>query len=533
MRVTARQGLVLRVSRRAARRAAWRLAVLGLAGVASLDALAQSAVSRCDRPCLSGLLADYLGALEAHDPSRLPLAPDVIFTENGRLLEIGDGAWRTVGARLDYRDDLLDPETGGAAALTAFHEAEGVVQYFVRLAVADRRITEIESIAVRASDVRWFAAENLESLSDLFMTPVEPARRLSREELVAGARAYFTAVETEGTPEFVQAPFAPGMNRIENGLQTTNAPPGVARLDRHAWSADEQLERAAYAGTKITDTRYPIVDVERGSVLAIPVFHFPGDNAPTVLAAEIFKVTGGRLREIRAVLQNLPRGAGPGWSPKPRYAVRQTSTPVAIDGALDDAAWADASPAVTLQFLWDEQTGAKQRTFVQMLWDADALYVGFRADDTDITARFLERDDPTFLDDAVEIFINPAPEQKAVYFGYEMNARGVLYDYLNHNNRMLFKRFDATGLQIGVARAGTLNDRHDTDTGWTLEIAIPWENFDPLSRRAPAPGTVWEANLNRWDGVEPDRRMSIWSDPMNDESWPHVPSRFGELHFVD
>ena len=49
----------------------------------------------------------------------------------------------------------------------------------------------------------------------------------------------------------------------------------------------------------------------------------------------------------------------------------------------------------------DEQTGAKQRTFVQMLWDSDALYVSYRVDDTDITARFLERDDPTFLDDAV------------------------------------------------------------------------------------------------------------------------------------
>jgi hypothetical protein len=509
------------------------LAALGLAGVAAIDAVAQSAVARCDRPCLSGFLDDYLGALAAHDPSRLPLAPDVIFTENGRLLELGEGAWRTVGTQLGYRDDLLDPETAGAAALTAFYEADGVVQYFVRLAVADRRITEIESLAVRASDVRWFAAENLEGLSDLFTTPVQPTERLSRDELVAGARAYFTAIETEGTPEFVQAPFAPGMNRIENGLQTTNAPPGSARLDRHTWSADQQLERAAYAGTKITDTRYPIVDVERGSVLAIPVFHFPGENAPTVLAAEIFKVTGGSLREIRAVLQNLPGGAGPVWSPKPRYAVQRASAPIAIDGALGDAAWSEASPAATLQFLWDEQTGAKQRTFVQMLWDSDALYVSYRADDIDITARFLERDDPTFLDDAVEIFINPAPEQKAVYYGFEMNARGVLYDYLNYDSRMLFKRFDATGIEIGVALAGTLNDRSDMDTGWTLEVAIPWENFEPLSRRPPVPGTVWEANLNRWDGVEPDRRMSIWSDPMNNESWPHVPARFGELVFVD
>jgi hypothetical protein len=46
-------------------------------------------------------------------------------------------------------------------------------------------------------------------------------------------------------------------------------------------------------------------------------------------------------------------------------------------------------------------------------------------------------------------------------------------------------------------------------------------------------GAVWKVNFNRWDGVEPNRRMSIWSDPQNTESWPHVPSRFGEIVFVE
>jgi hypothetical protein len=159
--------------------------------------------------------------------------------------------------------------------------------------------------------------------------------------------------------------------------------------------------------------------------------------------------------------------------------------------------------------------------------------LGYRVDDADITARFTERDDPTFLDDAVEVFINPARDQEVVYYGFEMNARGVLYDYLNYDSRTLFKRFDATGVDIAVVLQGTLNDRDDVDEGWTLEIAIPWENFERLSRLPPATGSIWKANINRWDGVEPGRRMSIWSDPLNDESWPHVPSRFGDLVFVD
>ena len=219
-------------------------------------------------------------------------------------------------------------------------------------------------------------------------------------------------------------------------------------------------------------------------------------------------------------------------APLPRYDVRRAPAPLTIDGKLTEAAWT-TTPAMTLQFLWESQTGPKQMTRARLLWDAQALYVGFDADDTDITAQFQQRDDPTFRDDAVEIFINPDPKQEIVYYGFEMNARGVLYDYLNYNSRTLFKRFDATGVQIATSLRGSLNVRNDTDSGWSLEAMIPWGNFEELSRRPPVAGTVWKANLNRWDGVQPDRRMSIWSDPQNSDSWPHVPARFGEIVFVE
>jgi hypothetical protein len=219
-------------------------------------------------------------------------------------------------------------------------------------------------------------------------------------------------------------------------------------------------------------------------------------------------------------------------APIPRYEVRRATVSVVIDGKLDEPAWAKASAPVTLQFLWESQTGAKQKTYARLLWDTQALYVGFDAEDADITAQFLNRDDPTYQDDAVEIFINPDPRQEIVYHGFEMNARGVLYDYLNYNSRTLFKRWDATGVKIATSIRGTMNVRSDVDEGWSLEAAIPWANFEELSRR-PALGAVWKVNFNRWDGVQPNRRMSIWSDPQNTTSWPHVPSRFGEIVFAD
>jgi hypothetical protein len=267
----------------------------------------------CDSACLKGFVDGYIAALAQRDPKKLAVADGVKYTENGRVLDLGEGFWRTAGAPLRYRDYLLDPETGQAAALTALKEYEGVAQMAVRLKVANRKITEIETLVARVGDQRWFAPDSLEHLSDVFAQPVAKAERPSREDLVAAANAYFNAIQTEGTPQFVQAPFAPGMKRFENGLQTTNVTSNPL-LERHTWSPDLQLERAQYKGTNVMDRRYPVIDVEHGSVLAIATFRRDGADTSTLLLAEIFKVTGGKLREIRAVILNLPNGAGTGWS---------------------------------------------------------------------------------------------------------------------------------------------------------------------------------------------------------------------------
>ena len=88
-----------------------------------------------------------------------------------------------------------------------------------------------------------------------------------------------------------------------------------------------------------------------------------------------------------------------------------------------------------------------------MLWDDQNLYLAYDCDDADITAQFQNRDDPTYQDDAVEIFINPRPSQDGLYFGFEMNARGVLYDYANHGGRTLVKQYNADGVKIATFSA--------------------------------------------------------------------------------
>jgi predicted exporter len=81
--------------------------ITALAGVAlstllTAAPLAAQSSGRCDRACLEQLLDRYVDALVARDPSRVPAAHTVTFTENGQRLELGDGLWHTVTGKGGY-----------------------------------------------------------------------------------------------------------------------------------------------------------------------------------------------------------------------------------------------------------------------------------------------------------------------------------------------------------------------------------------------------------------------------------------------
>jgi len=52
-----------------------------------------TAAETCDRACLEGFVNQYLDALAAHDPSKLPLTKNARYTENGQSLRLNDGMW--------------------------------------------------------------------------------------------------------------------------------------------------------------------------------------------------------------------------------------------------------------------------------------------------------------------------------------------------------------------------------------------------------------------------------------------------------
>ena len=86
---------------------------------------------------------------------------------------------------------------------------------------------------------------------------------------------------------------------------------------------------------------------------------------------------------------------------------------------------------------------------------------------------------------------------------------------------------------IATSVDGTLNDDSDADRGWTLEVAIPFENFRKVAQNTPPkPGDVWHMNLNRLGG-RTNLQHSQWSPGKTERPNFHAPQYFGRVVFEE
>jgi len=293
----------------------------------------------CNRGCLEQIAEDYVGAMLAHDPAKAPLSPSARYTENGVELTLPDGLWRTVQSVGPYRLFVTDPHAGSVGFFIRARENGAPVLVGTRLKVADRRITEIESIAERLSTTVGGGPSSLprnDQLGDTprkqFLTPLPPDRRRTRAQLAAIVDRYFTGIENNTGDK--PPPFADDCLRLENGTQTTGRPlaPG-ARPGPLNYSCKEAFRLGYYhEDTRLRNRRVLAVDEERGLVYAGVEFDHDAtvrsyrlkdgrtvtvrNTAPwTWMIQEIFEIDAdGHLSQIEAVLMSVPYGMRPGWS---------------------------------------------------------------------------------------------------------------------------------------------------------------------------------------------------------------------------
>jgi hypothetical protein len=258
----------------------------------------------CDRACLAGLMTQFVGALVAHDPSKLPLAKDVRYTEDSRNARLGEGIWKSVTSAGTFRQDYIDTRKQVAAAHLHLREGETHVLYSALLHVADRRIAGIETLVQRVGAGGKLQPTELSKPIRGMNDPVPAGRRHSREEMIRIALTYPEGLRV-GNFTDGGTPFADNAYRVENG----------------AIMADQtDPRRRMYEQNIIVHpgiiTSVAAVDEENGTVLLWMNFGHTGDSygvGNALVTFEAFKVWGGQIHSVLAFFKGLPISTARFW----------------------------------------------------------------------------------------------------------------------------------------------------------------------------------------------------------------------------
>ncbi|HXY79635.1 MAG TPA: hypothetical protein VEI08_03270, partial [Candidatus Bathyarchaeia archaeon] len=294
----------------------------------------QAAAKGCDYACLTGFVDQYLNALAAHDPSHLPLAARVKFTENTIPLKLGDALWGTISGLGTYKIYFADPQARQVGCECTIRENGTPAILVVRLKIEDRKIAEVETIVRRGAE----PAQNLEKLGQpnpVWLQPVSASERTPRADMLKDANQYFEGiVHLSGD----MVPFDDKCNRILDGIQDTNNPSyneGWANgaFNPAAMGCRENMNTKIWAYIKSVDPRrFMIVDEKMGIVFGFFMFNHPGtvltaevpgigkiDMPPSakrpfsVEVAEFFKIQNGKIRQVEGVQLALPYKQPTGW----------------------------------------------------------------------------------------------------------------------------------------------------------------------------------------------------------------------------
>ena len=280
-----------------------------------------------NREQLYARLDEFLDALVARAPDRLKWAAGARRSENNVMLPVGEGLWGTIIGLGDYRLRFADVQTNQVGFFgTALEEGEesGLT---IRVMYDDAgAITEVEKVVVRQSDSgikfvnqKWYTKPVLEQMA---------TGQGSRAEMIALSNGYFDTLQlNDGT---IRTKFHPDCQRVENGVQTTNNPEFANIVPVAAMACEDQFRMGNYRyDDRLRGRRYPLVDEERGLVLAFGFIDHSGKlkeyqltDGRTVKSpihrphsfylGELFRIEEGAIKQIEANFITVPY-----WMPSP------------------------------------------------------------------------------------------------------------------------------------------------------------------------------------------------------------------------
>ena len=260
----------------------------------------------CDRACLKGMITKYVDAIVAHDPSKLPVAPNARFTEDSKDLKLGEGLWKTVTKKGDFRQDYIDLKKQIAAAHVELYEENAQILYSVVLHTADQKITGIETLVDRLTANSKFKPDSLPKAQAGMSAPVPAGKKMPRAEMIRVALFYPEGLRI-GSFVDAKTPFAEEAFRVENG--TFIAGKGGPRENISPILTQKIMLHPDVKASVAA------VDEEKGIVLLWMNFGDTNSYGPgnALITFEAFKVWGSEIHAVNAFFRTQPKETQRGW----------------------------------------------------------------------------------------------------------------------------------------------------------------------------------------------------------------------------
>ncbi|MDR3652743.1 MAG: DUF5916 domain-containing protein [Paludibacter sp.] len=163
------------------------------------------------------------------------------------------------------------------------------------------------------------------------------------------------------------------------------------------------------------------------------------------------------------------------------------STPITIDGVLDEAVYKQAKPASNfVQIQPYNGKPAMQPTEVYLFYDESAIYIGAMLYDSkpDSIFKYLTERDNTGMSDYFGVYIDPY-NQGQLAFGFFITPAGVQLD--SKAIKSDDDNEDANWNAVWESKTRI------TDKGWTVEMRIPFSEL----RFSGKTGNIWGLNMFR------------------------------------
>ncbi|MGI8618555.1 MAG: DUF5916 domain-containing protein [Gemmatimonadaceae bacterium] len=180
----------------------------------------------------------------------------------------------------------------------------------------------------------------------------------------------------------------------------------------------------------------------------------------------------------------------------PGASAARVTTPIRVDGVLDEAAWQSATPITEFtQVAPSERQPASERTEIRVLYDDNALYIGARLYDRgQVRTRLGRRDMGMSASDWLTVIID-ARHDHLTSFGFEVNPAGVRRDQTRAGGGREDDSWDP------VWEAGTTV----SDSGWIAELRIPFSQL----RFSGAVEQTWGMQIERQ--IARNQEFSVWA----------------------